>query len=114
MIPDAFNISNKNTSLDILDGVTLNITEMNIAGSIPLEALRNNSPDGVNRWFNWTASIYDDPGQGKDDHKEFKDKLLNVTLPKNPKNVTLNKSNSTNTNTTNSTAGSKSKSSSLA
>jgi hypothetical protein len=42
MIPnDAKNMSNRNTSLDILEGVMLNVTEMNLAGSIPISILKD-------------------------------------------------------------------------
>lgn len=42
MVPnDSHNMSKRNTSLDILEGVMLNITEMNIAGSIPISILKD-------------------------------------------------------------------------
>ena len=39
MAPNITNSSMRNTSLDMLEGVTLNITEMNLAGSIPVKLL---------------------------------------------------------------------------
>jgi hypothetical protein len=61
MLPNATNLTQRNSSMDILDGVTLNITEMNIAGSIPLESLKNKSENATNAWFNWTTAIVDEP-----------------------------------------------------
>lgn len=61
MMPNATNLTDRNSSMDILDGVTLNITEMNIAGSIPLGELKNKSENATNGWFNWTNAIFDEP-----------------------------------------------------
>jgi hypothetical protein len=42
MVPDdPTNMTKRNTSLDILEGILLNITEMNIAGSIPIKILKD-------------------------------------------------------------------------
>jgi hypothetical protein len=42
MVPDdPTNMTKRNTSLDLLEGVMLNITEMNIAGSIPIKILKD-------------------------------------------------------------------------
>jgi hypothetical protein len=42
MVPnDPTNMTKRNTSLDLLGGVILNITEMNIAGSIPIKILKD-------------------------------------------------------------------------
>jgi hypothetical protein len=36
-------MTKRNSSLDILEGVMLNITEMNLAGSIPIKILKDQS-----------------------------------------------------------------------
>merc|ERR1719454_391418 len=62
MIPnDPNNVTNRNTSLDILDGVMLNITEMNIAGSIPICKLKDKSENSSIGWFNWTTTLAENP-----------------------------------------------------
>jgi hypothetical protein len=45
MVPnDPSDLTRRNTSLDILEGVQLNITEMNLAGSIPIKVLKDQNP----------------------------------------------------------------------
>lgn len=62
MVPqDPTNMTNRNTSLDILEGVLLNITEMNIAGSIPISHLKDQREGNRLAWFNWTTSIDENP-----------------------------------------------------
>lgn len=78
--PDPNNMTKRNTSLDILEGVMLNITEMNIAGSIPICKLNNLSQNNSMRTFNWTTSRDENPS----DEPEFSNDLeISVPLPTN-------------------------------
>lgn len=62
MVPkDSEHMADRNSSIDVLEGVMLNITEMNIAGSIPICQLTNNHTNNTLRWFNWTTSEEDNP-----------------------------------------------------
>jgi len=96
MMPNATNLTQRNTSSDILDGVTLNITEMNIAGSIPLAELKNKSENATNAWFNWTTSAIDEPLVNSTDAE---DKQTNVTLPP-PKKLNATKNANSTSNST--------------
>ena len=74
MVPeDVSNLTKRNTSMDLLEGVMLNITEMNIAGSIPKKTLIDQK-DGNNHlaWFNWTTNIDENPPSDMD-FEETKD-----------------------------------------
>ena len=53
--------------MDLLEGVTLNITEMNLAGSIRVKVLQNNATNNTLGWYNWTTSKKDDPVFGRDE-----------------------------------------------
>jgi len=67
MVPqDPTNMTKRNTSLDILEGVMLNITEMNIAGSIPIKILKDQSEGNRLGWFNWTTNIDENPSADND------------------------------------------------
>ena len=61
----------------MLDGVMLNITEMNIAGSIPLSMLKDNSSSI--RWFNWTTTKDENPENEFDVSADLE---VSVPLPK--------------------------------
>jgi len=64
MVPnDPQNMTKRNSSLDILEGVFLNITEMNIAGSIPIKVLKDQTPGNRLGWFNWTTNIEENPDE---------------------------------------------------
>jgi len=76
----------RNTSMDLLEGVTLNITEMNLAGSIPVKILSDNSTNNTLGWHNWTTSQKDDPVFGRD---ELDDLFYNIQLPSNETNSTI-------------------------
>lgn len=79
MIPnDPTNMTNRNSSLDILEGVMLNITEMNIAGSIPICRLKDKSENSSIGWFNWTTTMEENPDNEPD---MSIDKTVSVPLP---------------------------------
>jgi hypothetical protein len=79
MVPkDSDHMSVRNSSIDVLEGVILNITEMNLAGSVPLCQLSNQDLNNTRRWFNWTTSMEDNPD---DDHKQTNDTEVVVPLP---------------------------------
>lgn len=72
--------------MDLLEGVTLNITEMNLAGSIPVSVLKDNATNSTLGWHNWTTSSKDDPVFGRD---ELDDLFYNIQLPSNETNSTI-------------------------
>jgi hypothetical protein len=67
LIPDdPTNMTKRNSSLDILEGVMLNITEMNLAGSIPIKILKDQSEGNKLGWYNWTTNIDENPSADLD------------------------------------------------
>jgi len=83
MVPDdPTNLTKRNTSLDILEGVQLNITEMNLAGSIPIKILKDQSEGNRLSWFNWTTNIDENP-PADSDYEESVDQEVSVPLPTN-------------------------------
>jgi hypothetical protein len=79
---DPTNMTKRNSSLDILEGVMLNVTEMNLAGSIPISILKDSNENNTLRWFNWTTSKEDNP-KADTDYEESADTVLSVPLPTN-------------------------------
>jgi hypothetical protein len=55
---------------------------MNLAGSIPIEILKDQSEGNRLRWFNWTTNIDENP-PADTDYEESKDKEVSVPLPTN-------------------------------
>jgi len=79
MVPnDTEHLTIRNTSLDILEGIMLNITEMNIAGSIPICKLKDQSVNNTLRWFNWTTTKDENPDSEPD---ASLDQEVSVPLP---------------------------------